>query len=123
MKIRTPTEFQTFNDGICRIFSVENIAASGDLPKEGRKEKFGRVPYERRTVGCQRFYAAKQAAVKVEELIRIPQTGKISTQDLCMIEGRLYRIRQVQQIMDTMPEATDLSLERLEEEYEPKGIS
>ena len=60
--------------------------------------------------------------MKVEELIRIPQTAEVSTQDICLIEGIQHGIRQVQQIMDTMPPATDLSLQRLEVDYDAERI-
>lgn len=121
MKIHTTIEFQTFNDGICTICSVENAARAGDRPKEQLKEKLRNVPYENRKTGVTRFYAAKQAGVKIEGVIRIPYHIGVSSQDICLINGIQYRIQQLQHNKDTMPMATDLTLQKLEADYDLAG--
>ncbi|MBP3701700.1 MAG: hypothetical protein J6I64_07405 [Lachnospiraceae bacterium] len=123
MKIKTPVDFQTFTDGICKIYQVVNAAEAGDRPKDGLRVMYERVPYERRTVGVTRFYQAAQADVKIEALIRIPYQPRIGTNHICEINGLQYRIRQAQEIKETMPQATDLSLERLEVAYDIGTVS
>ena len=123
MQIKTSIEFQTFNDGVCAIYEIGNIAEAGNKPKEGLKTKISRAPYERRKVGITRFYTAKQANVKVEDVLRIPYNDQISTQDVCMIGEIQFAIKQVQHIYDTMPKSTDLTLQRLEDVYDIARIS
>lgn len=123
MKIKAPVEFQTFNDGVCKIYQVENVAEPGDRPKDGLKVLYKRVPFERRKVGVTRFFQAAQADMKIEALIRIPYQPKIGTNHICEINGLQYRICQVQEVKETMPRATDLSLERLEVAYDIGTVS
>lgn len=122
MKIKTPTEFQTFNDGICRIYRVENIAEPGKMPKDGLKVRYDRIPFERKKVGLARFYQAMQADVLVTDLIRIPKRTDIGTNDVCVIEGEQYQIKQAQSVLDSMPPSMDLTLERLEAEYDIQSV-
>ena len=122
MKIKTPLEFQTFNDGVCSINCVKNVAEPGDKPREGLETKYGRIPFERRKVGLQRFYQAMQADVQITDLIRIPYQMNISTNDVCVIKDRQYLIKQVQAIKDTLPASTDLTLERLEVDYDTNPV-
>lgn len=118
MKIKTPVEFQTFNDGVCSLYAVGNIAKPGNKPKDGLRIRFPAVPYEERTVGVTRYYMAKQAGIKAEAVIRIPQCREVSSQNVCCIGDIQYRIQQVQQVLDTLPPATDLTLQRLEAVYD-----
>lgn len=122
MQIKQKTPFQTFNDGICSICTLENIAEKGNTPVKGLKKKEERVPFEKRKVGIRRFYNAKQENAEIEQLIRIPAQFNVSTQNVCIVGGVQYGIYQVQDVLDTMPEAKDLSLKRLEEKYELAGI-
>lgn len=123
MKINTPTPFQTFNDGICAVYRVENVAGAGEKPKKGLCEKYGRVPFERRKVGLTRFYQAKQADVRITDVIRIPRQMGIGTNDVCLIGGMQYRVQQAQLVPDTLPQSVDLTLERLEAAYDIKPVS
>jgi len=117
-KNRTQIPFQTFNDGICSIHAQVNASTPGNKPVMKLKQIAERVPFEKRRVGIKRFYDAKQENAEIERLIRIPAQFKISTQDICMIDNVQYGIYQVQDVLDTMPQAKDLSLKRLEEKYE-----
>lgn len=122
MQIKSKTQFQTFNDGICCIYTQGNIAQKGNMPVKGLKKKAPRVPFEKRKVGIRRFYDAKQENAEIELLLRIPAGFAVSTQDICMIGDLQYGIYQVQDIQDTMPQSKDISLKRLEEKYELAGV-
>lgn len=122
MKIKTPVEFQTYNDGFCAVYGVENIAEQGAKPVKGLREKFPRIPFERLKVGLTRYYEAMQADVRVQELVRIPRQRLIHTNDVCVISGNQYRIVQVQDVPDTLPPSTDLSLERVEVDYDIRAV-
>lgn len=123
MQSRTQILFQTYNDGICRIAALENIATPGNQPREGLRVRADRVPYERRRVGVQRFYSARQENTEIEMVIRIPGAFPVSTQDICIIDNRQYGIYQAQDALDIIPPAKDLSLRRLEEHYDTAGVS
>ena len=80
-------KFQKFNDGIAEIYSVENIAEKGDRPKEGLKIK-KRLRFSYQTIGVKRNYEAKQAQVKLTELIYVPLHRDISSQDVAILFGK-----------------------------------
>ena len=64
------TKRPVFNDGVVQIFGVSNLSASGDLPREGLREKV-RLRFHRRTVGVQRYYTSMQAGEQVDAVLRI----------------------------------------------------
>lgn len=114
-------KFQKFNDGIVEIYSVENIAEKGDRPKEGLKIK-KRLRFEYQTIGVKRNFEAKQAQVKLTELICVPLHRDISPQDIVVLCGRQYSIEQAQHDKETLPPITKLSLTKLEADYEFKTV-
>ncbi|MCM1026521.1 MAG: hypothetical protein NC432_08780 [Roseburia sp.] len=117
MRIKTNIPFQTFNDGVCRICSLENAGEKGRLPVMELREKAGRAPFENRRVGVKRFFDAKQENVEIDKVIRIPDAYQVSTQDVCILDGIQYGVYQVQSVPGAIPGAQDLSLKRLEEKY------
>ena len=114
-------EFLKFNDGIAQIYNVENIAEPGDKPKDGLIEKY-RLNFGYKTIGTVRNYNAMQANVRLDEMIETPQKRDISTQDVVIIGGQQYEIKQAQHINDTKPPCTRFSLTRLEVDYDIKRI-
>jgi len=118
-----PQKIQTFNDGICNIYYVRNVAVPGGMPKEELRLKISSLRYKERTVGMSRYWAAMQAHVKVDLVIRVPYTPlrmeAVSTQDVVVLHtGAQYRIVQIQKPEDTYPPVMDLSLERLVQKYD-----
>lgn len=115
------TNTETFNDGVCTVYKLTNTAQPGLRPHMSptlyRKLNFGY-----KTIGVKRNYEALQAQVKLDELISVLLDRKISTQDVVVIEGVQYEIRQVQHKKDTNPETSLLSLVKLEEDYDDLGI-
>ncbi len=112
-------KIQVFNDGIVTIYSVDNIAEKGNKPKEGLTKKVGPLRYQKRTVGMSRYWTAMQAQVRVDQVIRVPQISSISTQEVAIpIDGLQYKIVQIQHIEDVQPPSMDLSLERIDANYD-----
>lgn len=111
---------QTFNDGIVEIFAVGNIAAPGDMPKDGltRKET---LRFHRRTIGIVRYYTAMQANQRVDAVLRCPFRAAVSAQDVALFEGQQYKIKLVQRPEDIVPPVMDLTLERLGKAYAIKS--
>jgi hypothetical protein len=101
MKIQTSTEFLTFSDGKCDIYTV-----SGNK----LKDKVMTLCYGSRTVGMKRYYAARAASVEITRLIQVPQQTSITAAHNAVIDGIRYKIEQVQQLNDTNPRATVLTL-------------
>ncbi len=104
MKIETPTEFLTFNDGSCDIYSV-----SGNKPKD----KLLTLSYGNRTVGMKRFYAARAASTEINRLIQIPLRGDVTAENRAVIEKVIYKIEQAQYLYDTNPPVTVLTLRKI----------
>ena len=122
MEIKLPTPFETFGDGYLRICRVDNIAAPGDMPKDGLYIK-RRLPFGEKVVGIYRFHAAMQDNVRIDRMVSCPLHPGVSTQDVAVLpDGQQYKIKQVQSKRDTNPPSMLLSLERLEENYDLAGM-
>jgi hypothetical protein len=104
MKIKTPTEFLTFNDGYCDIFEVKGNQLG---------EKKMTLCYGDRTVGMKRYFAARTATVEINRLIHVPRQLSITAKDNVMIGTARYKIEQVQHLNDTNPPATVLTLRQI----------
>lgn len=110
---------QTFNDGVVNIYSVGNIAAPGNMPKEGLTLKVGSLRYKERTVGMNRFWAAMQNQTRVDLMLRVQRLRNISPHDVAIPnDGEQYKIIQVQYPEDVEPSVMDLSLERIDAVYD-----
>ena len=110
---------QAFNDGVCTVYALENVSLPGGMPREALVEKAGPVGYEERRVGVTRFYTALRSEERIDRVIRVPRCGEISALDVCIpVDGKQYRVRQVQHVMDVSPPSLDLALERLRAGYE-----
>lgn len=114
---------QTFNDGLCSVYTVGNIAEDGDLPRDGLTLKAGPLRYGERTVGVTRFWTAAQAQARIDVVVRVLRQDGISTQDVCVLRDGQYQVLQVQHPRDATPPVTDLSLRRLEAKYDIAPIS
>ncbi|MEG0941838.1 MAG: hypothetical protein RSE64_08075 [Oscillospiraceae bacterium] len=109
---------QALNDGIVKIYGVNDAANPGEAPSEVLTLK-GQLNYKRRTIGFGRYYTAMQASAKVDMLLRCPYVAAVSTQDVAIpCDGEQYRITLIQAIEDSAPPMMDLTLERLEQNYD-----
>lgn len=116
--MKLPILTQSFNDGIVNIYSVKNIAAPGNMPKDGLIPKIENLRYEECTVGMSRYWTALQDNAKIDQLLRVPRINSVTSHDVAILDGRQYDIVQVQYPPDVEPPCMDLSLERLEVAYE-----
>jgi len=111
---------QPLKDGLVKIYEVGNIAEDGDMPKEGLTLK-NSLRYDERTVGMSRFWVAMQSQAKVEQMIRTYRIDIVSTQHIAVPnDGKQYKIIQIQYPTEIEPPCMDLSLERLEADYDIK---
>lgn len=110
---------QTFNDGVVEICAVGDISEPGDMPKQGLTIK-ETLRFHRRTVGIKRYYAAMQASQRVDAVLRCPFRETVSAQDVAIWKGEQYRVDLVQRPEGIAPPVMDLTLSRLEQDYELK---
>ena len=111
---------QQYNDGILRVYTVGNIAQPGNMPKQGLTLKLENpLRYEELKVFDSKFWAASQDNTKIERLLRIPRVDDVVRDDMVIpIDGKQYKIVQIQYPVDTLPKSMDLSLQRLEVAYD-----
>jgi SPP1 family predicted phage head-tail adaptor len=107
----------TFESGIVQICDVRDCAEPGRKPIEKLVPK-ARLRFEERQVGVTRYYNARQNQVQIEHLIRVPRHDCVSTQDVAIISGKQYRIDSIQTMADTYPPSMDLTLVKIEQDYE-----
>ena len=114
------TKRQQYNDGVLKVYKVGNVALPGNMPKEGLTLKLDNpLRYAELKVFDSKFWAASQDNTKIERLLRIPRTDDVVRDDkIIPIDGKQYKIVQIQYPVDVMPKSMDLSLERLEVAYE-----
>lgn len=106
---------QRFNDGIVRIYHVEDTAEPGYAPVETPTEKI-RLAYEERRLGITRYFAGAQNQLRIDRVLRVQRAGKVSTQDIAVTEdGQNYRVDLVQSVPDVWPESVDLTLSKIEQ--------
>ena len=104
MKIQTPIEFLTFSDGYCDIYSVK-----------GNKLEAKRMTlcFGDRVIGFKRHFAARAASSEITRLIQVPLQQYITAVDRAVIAGAEYKIEQIQELKDTNPPVTVLTLRRM----------
>lgn len=97
--------FSTFNDGTMDICNVKNREIVGT--------KIHGMRFGYRTVGVKRFFEAKVASDKIDEVVAVLPSELITTLDVCIIRGTQYKIVQIQNKYDASPAHMLLSLERI----------
>lgn len=108
---------QPYTSGLVTIYTVTDSARPGYQPVQTLTQKI-QLRYEEQRLGIQRYYEAQQNQIEVERVIRVPRSGRITNQDVAITEdGRQYRIDLVQNA-DVYPPSLDLTLAKIEQEYE-----
>lgn len=108
---------QSFNDGIVKIYSVQDDAKPGYKPVQKLSEKII-LRFEEQRLGITRLYQSRQAQNEIEKVIRVPKAGDISAKDVAVLEGKQYTIDTIQKVPDVYPPCQDLALVRIEQEIE-----
>ena len=106
------------NSGVVKIYSVEDSAQPGYQPKPSLTLKLT-LRYEEQRLGINRLYLSRQNQAEVEKVIRVPRQDSISNQDVAILEnGSQYSIDYTQTVQDVYPPCLDLSLVKIEQDYE-----
>lgn len=110
---------QPFNSGIVKIYKTENGAQPGHKAVEQMKNPPVTLRYDEQRTGVTRYYAAKQANIQIERVIRCPAVLGIDTQDVAVTENGLqYRIQQIQTVDSIWPACIDISLSKIVQRLE-----
>lgn len=105
MKIKTPIEFLTFNDGVLNLYETDD---EDEIVKNTLKtHRFGN-----RIIGVKRYFAARTNDVELSKVIHVHKDLTITPQKAAVIGETRYNIVQVQQLSETNPSVTVLSLEQ-----------
>lgn len=105
MKIKTDTEFTSFCDGVCNIFTTD---------EEGTREanKYSNLGFSKRVLGFKRYFEASAREIEITKVIRIPLLTGIDNYYFVEIDGVIYSVQLVQEIYDTNPQTIDLTLDK-----------
>lgn len=104
MKIKNNVEFESFNDGVCTIYSESRV-------KEGDYNiRYSGLGFSKRVMGIQRHFIADAYHKKVDKVIRIPIIPIIEEYDIVKIDKTLYSIELIQELKDTNPPSYQLNM-------------
>ena len=107
------------DSGTCRIYTVTDAAGNGEMPNPTLHE-YGDYEwaFEDRMISYSRQYAAMGVDQQIDRIIRIWRT-LVRIGDVVVIGTEQYRIDNVQPTLDDDSlQVTDLTLRRLEENYD-----
>lgn len=97
-------KFESFLDGLCDLWQLDENR--NPVPLQAG------IRFQNRVVGFKRNFTAEQAGRTVQKLIRIPQNPKVTKGTFVVIGQEQYSVLQAQNIPDTIPRCTDLTLEQ-----------
>lgn len=103
-------KFEGFNDGILGVYSVND---ESKLEKLKTGLRFGNE-----TVGVTRHYAAQAADNRVDRMVHVLRQQDIKPHQVVVIDGEQYDIDKTDDIKDTLPPMTRLTLIRFEKHRE-----
>lgn len=104
------------DEGKLTIYKLQNTTQAAHMPKE-QLVKLTEAYYAVKTIGFNRMYAAKAGNYRLDKLVRAYMTALPEAAKYVILEdGLQYRIGDINVIVDE--DACDLSLERLEKNYD-----
>ena len=110
---------QPFNSGIVKIHKTINQSKPGYKAVEALKDNPVTLRYDEQRTGITRYYAAKQANIRIVRVLRCPKVPGIDTQDVAVTEdGTQYRIEQIQTVDGVYPACVDISLSKVVQKLE-----
>ncbi|MCB2311610.1 hypothetical protein LGL55_10605 [Clostridium tagluense] len=103
MKIKMDTEFISFGDGVCNIYTIDDKKVRLD-------NKYTSLGFNNRVLGVTRYFASMANKMAINNVIRIPKLDNIDTFDRIDINEKSYDIKIIQVIYDSNPPSIDLTL-------------
>lgn len=113
----------TATTGLMTVYTLENTAEKGSKPVE-KLVKFTTLYYGYRTISYNRLYAAQGVNEQIDALVRVKEDAGVTTKMYAVLEDTLqYRITGVvPQYLSTRYIGTDLTLERLDKNYDIASV-
>ena len=109
---------QSFNDGVITVYGVVDGGEVGYRPKPIHQKKYT-LRSKRQRLGVTRLYLAKQNQIEITEVLRVPFAGKVTNQDIAVLEdGSQYQIESVQTVQDVYPHCVDIALSVIKQNIE-----
>lgn len=106
------------DSGIVNIYATIQSSANGEMPTKHLR-LFDQFFFEDRVVGYGRQYAARGVSQQVDRLIRIDRAEGVEIGMVAGIDGKAYRLDNVQHLLDDHNlKCTDLTLSRLEADFD-----
>lgn len=104
-----------FDDGILKVYSVQDISEKGDKPKF-EYSYLNSHYFSYSTVGVKRHYTAKANNELIENVVKIYQDRSIKNDDVIEIENDFYKVLLIQHTVDEDGiKISTISLSRYEE--------
>ena len=104
---------ETYNDGIIKIYAVEDTAEPGAMPVE-TKTLLYTLNYREMRLGITRYYTASQNHVSIERVMRVQKVPGITNKCRAVDEsGAEYSISLVQTADDVYPPSLDITLAKV----------
>ena len=111
---------QNYDDGVVKIYSLSDASQPGAMPiPKLSPQPILTLRYQEQRLGITRYYNALQNQIQIERVIRVPRAGVITNQNVAITEDeRQYGIEMVQSVLDAYPPSVDITLSKIEQEYE-----
>ena len=111
---------QVYDDGIVKIYSVSDEAQPGKMPvPKLDPQPLFTLRYQEQRLGITRYYNALQNQIQIERVVRVQRAGTVTNQNVAITEdGKQYAINMVQSVTDVYPQSLDLTLSKIEQEYD-----
>lgn len=107
-----------FNDGVVKIYDIENVSQPGKMPTEKLVLK-ETLRYYERTVGLARKDYGKQDGADIKYVLRCPLRRNVSSLNVAIPnDGKQYRVWNVQYPEDIDPPVMDVTLQELTAKYD-----
>lgn len=101
------SKFEEFNDGIARLYSVNDDEKL--VPKMKEEIRFGEE-----NVSIQRHYAAQSADRQVDRMIHVLYSPIFDAHDVIVIEEEQFDVEKVDNLKKNFPPISKLTLIKLE---------
>ena len=111
----------TFDDGILKVYRLENIASKGDMPNNVLVYKSS-FYFSFDNLGITRYYTALKNNQRIESVVNIEFNILVRIHDIVKMEdGSCFRIEMLQREKDESGLLyLKLSLQRLDDEFNKK---
>ena len=107
------SQFEQFNDGVIRVYRVNDDNMLESKLKEDETMRFGEE-----NVSFSRHFAAEMSDKRIDKVIHVPMHNIFAAHDVIVIEGEQYDVEKVDWYKMNKPPIVKLSLIKYEKHRE-----